>query len=454
MPYGPLTPHLKSRTRISRAVLPFQRFISEEASGGIILLACTLIALLWANSSWRGGYETLWSTPLTIGLGAASISKPLILWINDGLMAVFFFVVGLEIKREVLVGELASARRAALPVAAALGGMLAPAAIFALFNAGGEGARGWGIPMATDIAFALGVLALLGSRAPLGLKMFLAALAIADDLGAVLVIAVFYSHGISIPALGAAAAVLAALAAANWLGVRRPLPYAIAGIALWAAVLASGIHATIAGVLLALVIPARALIDTDVYLAASRKLLDEFQAAGHSSKDEATNEGHHAALHALENAAEYVQAPLQRLEHMLHPWVTFAIMPVFALANAGVRLDGSVGQALLHPVGLGVALGLLIGKQAGIFGFAWLAVRFGFGALPAGVSWKQIYGAAWLGGIGFTMSLFVAGLAFPDSAHLREAKVGILFGSLAAGAVGYLLLSRLQRETPNPDAPG
>jgi NhaA family Na+:H+ antiporter len=426
---------------IERIVRPFQEFARVEASGGILLLISTAVALAWANSPWAGSYNSLWQTKLTIGLGGFALSKPILLWINDGLMSAFFFVVGLEIKREMLVGELASPRKAALPIVAALGGMLVPAGIYTAFNVGKAGAPGWGIPMATDIAFALGVLTLLGKRIPIALKVFLTTLAIADDIGAVLVIALFYTSEISWVNLAVGAGFLIALIGANRAGIRSPLVYALLGIGgLWLAFLLSGVHPTIAGVLSAMTIPARSRINTDQFTARSRAILDEFERAGEGGEHVLTNEDRQAALQALETACEHVETPLQRLERALHPWVTFAIMPLFALANAGVALGGGLSQGLINPVSLGVATGLVIGKQVGITLFSWLAVRSGLAAMPAGVAWRHIYGAGWLGGIGFTMSLFIAGLAFGDTPLLPVAKVGILTASLIAGMVGWTIL--------------
>jgi NhaA family Na+:H+ antiporter len=357
-------------------------------------------------------------------------------------MAVFFFVVGLEIKREFLVGELSSARQAAFPMAAAVGGMAGPALIYAAFNAGGPGAAGWGIPMATDIAFALGVLALLGSRVPLALKVFLAALAIVDDIGAVLVIALFYTAELSLSALGWAGAVLGLLVLANLAGVRHPAPYALLGILLWAAVLQSGVHATVAGVLLAMTIPARTRIDAAEFGRGARRALDDFEAGSAPGATLLTNAAQQAALRDIERLSEAAQAPLLKLETKLHAIVAFGIMPVFALANAGVRLEGGVGAVIADPVSLGVMVGLVLGKPLGITLLAWLSVRLGLAARPEGVSWGAVHAVSWLAGIGFTMSLFIAGLAFGDEALLLAAKVGILGGSLVAGLVGAVLLRR------------
>ena len=394
---------------------------------------------------WGEGYAALWHTKLTLGVGDYSVSKDLTHWINDGLMAVFFFVVGLEIKREVLVGELSSARNAALPVVAALGGAAVPALIYLAFNAGTEGAAGWGIPMATDIAFALGVLALLGERVPVGLKVFLTALAIVDDIVAVLVIALFYTSEISWGALGVGAAFLAALIVANLLGVGRTLVYAALGVGLWLCFLLSGVHATIAGVLLAFTVPDVSFMDPGAFLDRSRYVLDRFERAGEKEENVLANEERQAALHALNHTAYKLEPPLHELEHALHPWVVFAIMPLFALANAGVPLGGGISEALSSPVALGIVLGLVVGKQLGITLFAWLAVRSGLSELPEGTGWRHIYGVGWLAGIGFTMSLFITDLAFSEDSLVEVAKLDILGASVIAGAVGWTILRGTSR---------
>lgn len=418
---------------------PFQEFIKQEASGGILLLACTAIALAWANSPWSDAYIDLWNVKLTMGAGSFVLSKPLLLWINDGLMAVFFLVVGLEIKREMLMGELATFKQAVIPLAGALGGMLLPAILFLSFNIGKEGASGWGIPMATDIAFALGVLALLGSQAPLALKVFLTALAIVDDLGAVLIIALFYTSEIVWASLAVAAVFFILLLVVNKMGVRNPLVYSLLGIGLWVAFLKSGVHATIAGVLLALTIPPHSKIEGNEFLAHSRKLLNQFEKHS-SAREKNLNETQRVVIQSLEEACEHAEAPLQRLEHNLHPWVSFFIMPVFALANAGVRMEGNIGGMLSDPVTLGIIFGLVIGKQLGITSFIWLAVKSRLAVLPRGITWLQIYGVGWLAGIGFTMSLFIAGLAFTSETAVIPAKFGILLASLICGCAGWLIL--------------
>jgi len=435
---------------VERALRPFQRFVRAEAAGGIVLIACAVIALGWANSPWSESYFALWETPVTIGAASFGLTETLHHWINDGLMAVFFFLVGLEIKRELLIGELASVKQAALPIAAAVGGMLVPAAIYALVNAGGVGMRGWGIPMATDIAFALGILALLGPRAPAALRVFLAALAIVDDLGAVLVIAFFYTATIAMPMLVLAGAVVLALSFLNRARVRHPVPYVLLGIVLWVALLKSGIHATVAGVLLALTIPARTRIDEDEFVRRARTSLDEFEQACGPGETVMSNRAQQEAVHALERASDLVQSPLQKLEHHLHAVVAFVIVPLFALANAGVRVDG-LASGLSIPIVLGVTLGLVVGKPIGITFASWLAVRTGAAALPGGASWRLLHGVSWLGGIGFTMSLFIATLAFEGTPLLSSAKIGILLGSIIAGAVGWILL-RIRAAESSGDA--
>lgn len=429
-----------SNRPVSRILRPFQRFAQREASGGIVLLFNAALALLWANSPWGDTYHKLWQTKIIIGPEGSALAKPLILWINDGLMAIFFLVVGLEIKREILVGELASIRRATLPIAAALGGMVVPALIYTSLNAGGPGAHGWGVPMATDIAFSLGVLALLGTRAPLALKVFLAAYAIVDDIGAVLVIALFYTAEISLANLGLAGLCFLLLAAANYMGVRRPSAYLVMGSVMWVFMLKSGVHATIAGVLLAFTIPARALVDDQEFVQRGRDLLEQFDSQTPLGETTETREYRLAAVHTLEENCEHVQTPLQRLLHSLHGWVSFFIMPLFALANAGVRFDKELAEAATSPIAIGVALGLFLGKPIGVLGFAWLAVRFRLAELPSGTRWRQVLGVGLLGGIGFTMALFIADLAFGTGTNLNAAKVAILAASLVSGTIGFLML--------------
>jgi NhaA family Na+:H+ antiporter len=436
------------RRAIDRLLSPLVEFARIEAAGGILLLICTAVAVAWANSPWRGSYFDLWHMPVAIEIGTFRLSESLAHWVNDGLMAIFFFVVGLEIKRELLVGELASPRKAAIPVAAAVGGMAVPALIYALVNIGGDGMDGWAIPAATDIAFALGIMALLGKRVPLSLKVFLMAVAIVDDIGAVLVIALFYTSDISWAALGGAGVVMALLILANLLQVRKPIVYVALGLLLWLAFLQSGVHATLAGILLAFTIPSRFRIRGADFVAFSRRALDEFERAGGNENDLMTNQARQQWVHGLEMACEHADTPLLRLEHALVPWVAFVIMPVFALANAGVEISAGFGSALGSRISLGIILGLVLGKPAGIMLCTWLAVRLGLGALPEGVTWRQISATAWLAGIGFTMSLFIAYLGFGEGEQLVAAKYGILAGSLIAGGGGYVLLRLATRPAP------
>jgi NhaA family Na+:H+ antiporter len=426
---------------IDQIIGPFEKFFKSQVDGGLVLLGVTALALVLANSPGSDLYFRLWEIKLTIGFPPFALTQSLSHWINDGLMAVFFFVVGLEIKREFLTGELAGARQAALPVAAAVGGMLVPALIYALAGPAGPGARGWAIPMATDIAFALGVIALLGDRIPRSLAVFLTALAIVDDLGAVLVIALFYRGELNLAALAGAALCLGLLAAGNRLSVKTPNFYLPLGLLLWIALLKSGVHATVAGVLLGMTIPIRPRHSHEQFLAETERLVTDYRAQG-TIPGPLLHEAKLGTLLALEHACHNALSLLQRLEHVLHPWVVFAVMPIFAMANAGLRLDGQqLAAALSQPVTLGIALGLLLGKPLGIVLASWLAGRAGVAALPEGVAWRQILGIGLLGGIGFTMSLFITNLAFAETPELiAAAKVGIFAASLLAGTLGYLLL--------------
>jgi Na+:H+ antiporter, NhaA family len=398
----------RTEALIARALATLQDFLRLEAAGGLLLMGAAVLALLVANSPLAGIYSAFLELPVEARVGALGISKPMILWINDGLMAVFFLLVGLELKRELLEGHLSNLRDAALPACAAIGGMAVPAAIYAGFNWGDAAAmKGWAIPAATDIAFALGVLMLLGERVPAALKAFLLSVAIFDDIGAIIIIAAFYTAALSPAALAAALGLTALLALLNRAGITRRAPYVLVGLALWFALLKSGVHATLAGVLLALFIPLR--------------------------QPDARNEQ---------------LSPLHEFEQALHPWVAFGVLPVFAFANAGVPLAGVTLSQVLHPVSLGIVTGLVIGKQAGIVLLSWAAVRCGFASLPRDVSWGLIYGASLLCGVGFTMSLFIASLAFEQGggAYLGLERIGILAGSTIAGAAGYLALRRQLRE--------
>jgi len=425
---------------IAGLVRPFQEFAARESSGGILLLLTTVIALIWANSPAAESYIALWHTNFTVAIGTLALERELHFWVNDALMAVFFFVVGLEIKRELIAGELASFRHAALPIAAAVGGVMAPAFIYFMLNTGGPGASGWGIPMATDIAFSIGVLALLSHRIPLGLKVFLTALAIVDDIAAVLVIAIFYTPQVATGPLAICAALLVMLLLLNRLGVRHPLPYLALGVLLWLAALNSGIHATIAGVLLAMTIPSSSGGHLHEFVSYGRSLLDEYDKASNEAASIESEVDKEAVVEAVKDACLEIQPLSNRLERTLHPWVTFFIMPVFALANAGVAIPSEFGAVLLQPVTVGVILGLVLGKPLGIFAASWLAVKLGVASLPENVTWRHINGAGWLAGIGFTMSLFIAGLAFTSEALLDMSKLGILIASLCAGIAGALFL--------------
>jgi NhaA family Na+:H+ antiporter len=380
-----------------------RRFMELESAGGIVLLGATVLALVWANSPFDTGYRALWDTPVTVNLGPLHFDEDFRAMVNDGLMAVFFFVVGLEIKREVVTGELRDPRAVGLPVVAAVGGMLVPAAIYAALNAGGSGSPGWGIPMATDIAFALGVAVLLGDRIPGSLRVFLLTLAIADDVGAILVIAVFYNAGLSWGWLGLALAGLALTRGLRQLGMWSVPVYTVIGAGVWFAMHSSGVHATIAGVALGLLTPAL----------------------------------------PREGGAVPVA---ERLENALHPWTSFGVVPVFALANAGVAVSaGTLGDALSSSVGLGIVAGLVAGKTVGITAGSWAAVRLRLGRLPEGVAWRQLVSVAALAGIGFTVSLFVAGLAFDDAAHRETATLAVLVASVLAALLGAGLAAAVSR---------
>jgi len=419
---------------------PVNRFITHETTGGIVLFTSAVIAMIWANSPFSDTYEKVWHIPFAIGIGEFIISKNLHHWINDGLMAVFFFVVGLELKREFIGGELSSFRKALLPLAAGAGGMIAPALIYLAFNKGTPAADGWGIPMATDIAFSLGILSLLGNRIPLSLKVFLTALAIADDLGAVIVIALFYTSDVSLLNVCIGTAFLTVMIAANLLGVRSSVFYGIFGIGgVWLAFLLSGVHATIAGVLAAFAIPARTKIDEQGYITSIEKLLGKFRKAPPNDIHLVTPE----QLHIIEDIKKYsaaAETPLQRLEHGMHPLVAFVVMPVFALANAGIVLSGNLFAGISNPITLGVFLGLVAGKFIGITGMTKIMVAAKLASLPENITWRHIYGTALIAGVGFTMSLFITELAFTQPQDILEAKVGIMAASLVAGLAGYIIL--------------
>ena len=382
---------------MDKAFSRIQEFIRLETSGGVVLMIAAIFAMIIANTPLSATYDLILGTYIKVGIGNFEIAKPAILWINDGLMAIFFFLVGLEIKREVLAGELSSFDKAILPIMAAIGGMAVPGIIFAIVNWGTpENLNGWAIPTATDIAFALGILALIGSRAPIALKIFLLAIAIIDDLGAIVIIAIFYTSELSINALSISMIGFAAAVALNRLGIQRTAPYLLVGIIMWVFVLKSGVHATLAGVLIAFTIPLKA-----------------------KTEDEAL---------------------LYKMEHGLHPWVAFLILPVFAFANAGVNFTGIGIDDLLQPLTLGIAVGLFLGKQIGIFLATWIGVKSGIARLPENVSWKHVYGVACLTGVGFTMSLFIGSLAFTTADAINAVRLGVVLGSVLSGIIGYLLL--------------
>ena len=425
---------------VRQVILPMQSFLYIESVGSLVLLVAAVTALIWANSPWREAYFALWHNELTFDLALFSVSMDLHHWVNDGLMTLFFFVVGLEIKRELVHGELADWRRASLPAAAALGGVIIPALIYLTLNTGTEGARGWGIPMATDIAFALGALAVLGNRIPSTVRVFLLALAIIDDIVAILVIALFYSGRPDFVALGMAAVWLGVIAAMRRSGVLGFGPYVVIGSLLWVAVYQSGIHATLSGVVLGLMTPSSPYYSRSGFLGSARELLGRFEQALAQGKDDHAE----SLLGQFEQLSRGTEPPLERLERILHPWASYLILPLFALANAGVELSAAaLSNAATSPIAWGIALGLILGKLAGITGFSWLALRTGLAALPNGMRWGHLAGVGLLAGIGFTVSLFITELAFTDRAVIDEAKLGILAASIVAGAGGYLWLLRV-----------
>ena len=392
-----MTSRRNERIIMDKTFSRIQEFIKLETSGGVVLMIAAIFAMIIANTPLSANYDLILGTYIKVGIGNFEIAKPAILWINDGLMAIFFFLVGLEIKREVLAGELSSFDKAILPIMAAIGGMAVPGIIFAIINWGTpENLNGWAIPTATDIAFALGILALIGSRAPISLKIFLLAIAIIDDLGAIVIIAIFYTSELSLSALSFSVIGFAAAVALNRMGVQRTAPYLLVGIVMWVFVLKSGVHATLAGVLIAFTIPLRT-----------------------KNEDEAL---------------------LYRMEHGLPPWVAFLILPVFAFANAGVNFTGIGIDDLLQPLTLGIAVGLFLGKQIGVFLATWIGVKSGIARLPENVSWKHVYGVACLTGVGFTMSLFIGSLAFTTADVMNSVRLGVVLGSVLSGIIGYLLL--------------
>jgi len=425
-----------------KILTPFEEFIHRQTTSGILLMAMALIALLLANSPLADSYEHLVHTLVSLNIGSWTLNMTLHHWINDGLMALFFFVVGLELKREILVGELAELRHAALPIGAAIGGMVMPALIYFAINPDGDAARGWGIPMATDIAFSIGALALLASRVPKALITFLVALAIVDDLGAVLVIAIFYTDTIAFTPLAAAAGLFALLIIFNMSGIRKTMPYFIVAVFLWYALMQSGVHATLAGILGALSIPAIPKYEPERFSAHVKELMQRFDASHQPGVSIMTNDKLRAVVQTLKNGVHSAEAPLQRLEHIWHIPVAYLVIPIFALVNAGIPLEfGSLSETLTHPVMLGVTLGLVLGKFIGITGVCWLMLKLGIAVLPKDTRFTQIAGVSLLAGIGFTMSIFVAQLGFENNEELLlMAKTGILAASLLSGIAGLIWL--------------
>lgn len=425
---------------VRKLVAPLLRFVQLESAGSVVLLLAAVAAVVMANSAFAPSYFSYLRYPIGLSAGSATFQWPVDLWINDGLMAIFFLSVGLEVKRELRVGELTSVRRALLPVLAALGGVIVPAILYTVLNQGGPGAGGWGVPIATDIAFSLAVLALFGSRIPLGLKIFLVTLAIVDDIAGVVVIATAYTRDLHWSYLAIAFLVFLGCLVLNRLGVKQLTVYLLAGIAMWWAMHASGVHATLAGVLLALAIPARTFLPPDTLLDRGKIRLDEF--AKSVEQEGPLSRGARHQLHMIREGLELSESPLDRLQSALHPWVSFIIMPLFAFTNAGIPLRSVRGGSLIQdPVFYGVVLGLVLGKPAGITLFSWLAVRLRLADLPQGISWKQLHSVSWLGGIGFTISIFIAGLAFHADAQYTIARLAVLLASITAAAIGALLVA-------------
>ena len=421
---------------------PLDDFIHRQTTSGILLMLCAVLAIYIANSPWSEAYHHILAIPFTIGIPGFQLSKTLHHWINDGLMAIFFFVIGLELKREILVGELANIKLAMLPIIAAVGGMLVPVLIYISINQEGTALNGWGVPMATDIAFALGALALLGNRIPKNLLTFLIALAIVDDLGAVLVIALFYTETINTIALTVAAILMVVLISCNLGGIRRSSPYIFLGTALWIAMLQSGVHATLAGIFLAFTIPMRPKYNPSSFLSRINEMIEHIKRSYKKDENIVTNDELRSRVRALGDGVLLVQAPAQIMERKMHIPTAYFIIPIFSLANAGIPIDWtSLDNVITHPVSIGITAGLVVGKLIGIAGFSWLAVKLGVTSLPHGLNFKHIVGAALMGGIGFTMSIFIAELGFAHSAEeLLMAKTGILLASVLAGVSGFIWL--------------
>ncbi len=424
-----------------RIITPFEKFVHHESSSAFVLAAATLLALILANTAYYGIYTELTHTKVGFSIGSISLYKSMHHWVNDGLMALFFFVIGLELKREILIGELSSMKKAALPIFAGAGGMLVPAAIFYLFNANGHGINGWAIPMATDIAFAIGIMVMLGNRIPRSLMAFLVALAIADDLGAVTVIALFYTENLNIAGLLLSALFVLILLGFNRAGLRNPIPYFLIAIGLWFAMLHSGVHATLAGVIGAMTIPCRQKLDANLFGEKAEELLSKFNSSKQVDDNFSTNSVMRSITNELEEKLKEVMTPLHRLEHLWHVPVAFIVIPIFAFFNAGVPMEPSAINENTAPVFFGIIGGLVFGKLIGIVAFSWLAIKFKLAQLPTNTQFSHIIGTAFLAGIGFTMSIFIAQLAFGgDEELLQAAKMGIIAASILAGSTGYAIL--------------
>jgi Na+:H+ antiporter, NhaA family len=440
--YGALKLHVRESLIARTVQLPIQKFIHTQGVSSAFLLVAAIIALVWANSPWSASYYHIWHIELSL----SGLSLPIHAWINDAMMALFFFLVGMEIKQEIVQGELSDLRRAALPVCGGLGGMIVPALVFFLFNHGRPGAHGWGVPMATDIAFSLGVLTLV-KGVPSELKIFLLSLAIADDIGAIAVIAIFYTEELRLESLLIAALILAVILLCRKIGFGRQILYAALGFGFWLAILRSGIHATIAGVILGFLMPVRATTSLEDFGELSQEMTGKFR--------EALSQGDKArakrTLGAMEYLIERTESPADRITRKLHDWIAFLVLPLFALSNAGVTFSAATFSGMLrNPIAWGVLFGLVLGKPIGVFAVSWLAVKLRLASLPGSVSWMQIAGVGVLAGIGFTVSLFISALAFNDPTQLDAAKTAILLASLIAGVAGYLLLTRVSQQSPTP----
>jgi NhaA family Na+:H+ antiporter len=446
-----------SPNRILRTIRPFREFMQMEESGGIVLFLCIIIALIWANSPIASTYFDFWGTKITLTMGDFVLSKPLLIWINELLMTPFFFLIGLEIKREILIGELCTPKDALLPFLTAFGGMVVPAVIYTLFNPfGTPGSVGWAIPIATDIAFTLGILSIFGKQVPSSLRVFLVTLAIVDDIGSVLVIAIFYTEEIYWLYLVLSAVVFLILCVINKLGIRKQAIYILLGIFLWLFLLESGVHATLAGILLAITIPATTKIDFEEFKQTSNQLLMRLEEAADGAPESCDLEVFLNTSHTLENACQDAEAPIQRWEHVLTPWVAFLVVPVFTLTNGGVMLLTSIAQVGTSSISFGIIMGLVIGKPLGVITSVFLTTKLGLSKIPEELNWSHFAGVAFLAGIGFTMSIFVASLSFSDDAILSLAKASILIASMISGIIGAVIIGwtvRMKKRALKPHIP-